>query len=150
MSGIVCAIRGGPDSQPTIVKAIALAQESSLPLHFLYVVNVDFLDHTIRSRVHTIIQEMQQMGEFILLTAQASAQAQGIVAQGDVRHGVVTHEINSLCHEIQADYLVIGRPKFHLEDSLFTEKLLTEFIERVEAQTGARVILPEAPETSET
>jgi nucleotide-binding universal stress UspA family protein len=150
MSGIVCAIRGGPDSQPTIAKAIALAQESSLPLHFLYVVNVDFLDHTIRSRVHTIIQEMQQMGEFILLTAQASAQAQGIEAQGDIRHGVVTHEINNLCHEIQADYLVIGRPKFHLEDSLFTEKLLAEFIERVEAQTGARVILPEAPETSGT
>jgi nucleotide-binding universal stress UspA family protein len=144
MSGIVCAIRGGPESRSPISKAIALAQAKNLPLHFLYVVNIDFLDHTMRSRVQTITQEMQQMGEFILLTAQSTAKAQGIDAKGDVRHGVVTREINRLCHEIQADYLVIGRPKFHLEDSLFTEKLLEEFIQRVEEQTGAKVVLPEA------
>jgi RNase H-fold protein (predicted Holliday junction resolvase) len=48
-----------------------------------------------------------------------------------------------LCHEVKADYLVIGRPKFHLEDGLFTETLLAEFIQHVEEQTGARVILPE-------
>jgi nucleotide-binding universal stress UspA family protein len=144
MSGIVCAVRGGPESRSTIAKAIALAQSNNLPLHFLYVVNIDFLDHTIQSRVRIITQEMQQMGEFILLTARAAAKAKGIEAMGDVRHGVVTREINHLCHEIQADYLVIGRPKFHLEDSLFTEKLLSEFIQRVEEQTGARVVLPEA------
>jgi nucleotide-binding universal stress UspA family protein len=147
MSGIVCAVRGGPDSRPTIAKAIALAKESGLALYFVYIVNIDFLDHTIRSRVQTISQQMQQMGEFILLTAQATAKRKGIEAQGVVRHGNVTQEISSLCHEIKADYLVIGRPKFHQEDSLFTETLLTEFIERVEEQTGARVILPEANES---
>ncbi|RMF49572.1 MAG: universal stress protein, partial [Anaerolineae bacterium] len=46
MSAIVCAIRGGPASQPTIRRAIALALETSLPLHFLYVVNLDFLSST--------------------------------------------------------------------------------------------------------
>jgi nucleotide-binding universal stress UspA family protein len=147
MSGIVCAVRGGPDSRATIEKSIALAKEFELPLYFLYVVNIDFLDHTIRSRVQTISQEMQQMGEFILLTAQAAAKTKGIEAQGVVRHGNVTHEISSLCHEAKADYLVIGRPKFHLEDSLFTETLLAEFIQRVEEQTGARVILPEASDS---
>jgi hypothetical protein len=68
MTGIICAIRGGPASQPTIARSIALAQETSLPLHFLYVVNLDFLTRTSLSRVHVIAQEMQQMGEFILLT----------------------------------------------------------------------------------
>ena len=43
MPGILCAVRGGPASQPTIAKAIALAQETGLPLYFLYVVNLDFL-----------------------------------------------------------------------------------------------------------
>jgi len=143
MSGIVCAVRGGPDSRPTIEKAIALAKESGLALHFLYVVNIDFLDHTIRSRVQTISQQMQQMGEFILLTAQAAAKVKGIEAQGDIRHGKVTQEINNLCHEVQADFLVIGRPKFHLEHSLFTEVHLAEFIERIERQTGAKVIFPD-------
>jgi nucleotide-binding universal stress UspA family protein len=147
MSGIVCAVRGGPDSRPTIEKAIALARESDLALYFVYVVNIDFLDHTIRSRVQTISQQMQQMGEFILLTAQAAAKAKSIEAQGVVRHGKVTQEISNLCHEVKADYLVIGRPKFHLEHSLFTEDLLAEFIQRVEEQTGAAVVLPEASES---
>ncbi len=147
MSGIVCAVRGGPDSRPTIEKSIELAKESELTLYFLYIVNIDFLDHTIRSRVQTITQQMEQMGEFILLSAQASAKVKGIDAQGVVRHGNVMEEIRKLCHEIQADYLVLGRPKFHLEDSLFTESLLEEFIKRVEDQTGAQVILPEASES---
>jgi nucleotide-binding universal stress UspA family protein len=144
MSGIVCAVRGGPDSRPTIEKAIDLAKESGLALYFLYIVNIDFLDHTIRSRVQTISQQMQQMGEFILLTAQATAKEKGIEAQGIVRHGNVTEEISNLCHELKADYLVIGRPKFHLEDNLFTETLQDEFIERIQGQTGAKVILTEA------
>jgi len=147
MSGIVCAIRGGPDSRPTIDKAIELAKEGNLALYFLYIVNIDFLDHTIRSRVQTISQQMQQMGEFILLTARATAKGKGIEAQGIVRHGNVTQEISGLCHEIKADYLVIGRPNFRLEDSLFTETLLADFIKRIEEQTGAKVILPEESET---
>lgn len=144
MSGIICAVRGGPNSRPTIEKSIELAKESGLALYFLYVVNIDFLDHTIRSRVQTVSQQMRQMGEFILLTAQAAAKAKGIDAQGIVRHGNVTQEISSLCHELKADYLVLGQPKFNLEDSHFTETLLAEFVERVEGQTGAKVILPEA------
>ena len=144
MSGIVCAVRGGQASNPTLVKAIELAKESGLVLHFLYVVNIDFLDHTMRSRVQTISRQMEQMGEFILLTARATAEAKGVEAQGIVRHGNVIEEISALCHELKADYLVIGRPKFHLEDNLFTETLQTEFIERIEEQTGAKVILTEA------
>jgi len=147
MSGIVCAVRGGPASRHTIERAIVLAKESGLALNFLYIVNIDFLDHTIRSRVQTISQQMQQMGEFILLTAKANAKANGIEAQDIVRHGNVTGEISKLCHEIHADYLVIGRPKFHLEDNLFTETMLTEFTESVEKQTGAKVVMPESSES---
>lgn len=141
MSGIVCAIRGGPDSQPTIARAIALAQETDLPLYFLYVVNLDFLSHTSSSRIHTISQEMHQMGEFILLTAQSSAAGQGVTAQGMVRHGNVEEEIIGLCHEVAADYLVIGRPQVQQEESLFTHDRLARFVERTEEQTGARVVL---------
>jgi nucleotide-binding universal stress UspA family protein len=90
---------------------------------------------------------MQQMGEFIILSAQATAQAKGIEAQGLVRHGEVTDEIPKLCHEIQADYLVVGRPKFHQEESHFTQTLLADFIKRVEEQTGAKVVLSEPSET---
>jgi nucleotide-binding universal stress UspA family protein len=144
MSGIVCAIRGGPDSKATIAEAIDLAEGTGLSLYFLYVVNLDFLAHTSSSRVHTISDQMHQMGDFILLSAQDSAAARGLTAQGVVRHGHVGEEIIRLCHELEADYLVLGRPKVQREDTLFTQELLRGFIQRTEEQTGAKVILPEA------
>jgi nucleotide-binding universal stress UspA family protein len=147
VSGIVCAIRGGPASRLTIEKGIELAKDRDLPLYFLYIVNIDFLDHTIISRVSTISQQMEQMGEFIMTSAQANAMLKGIKAQGLVRHGNITDEISKACHEIQADYLVVGRPKLQREDSLFTQDLLADFIKRVEEQTGAKVILTETSET---
>lgn len=143
MSGIVCAVRGGPASQPTVSRSIGLAKETGLPLFFLYVVNLEFLDHTASSRTFIISKEMAEMGEFILLTAQAKAEAQGVQAQGVVRNGVVAEEIAALCHEVDADYLVIGQPQYQSDDNLFTEILHREFIRRIETQTGARVVLPE-------
>ena len=143
MSGIVCAIRGGPDSQVTIGNAIELAKDTGLPLYVLYDVNLDFLSHTSSTRMHTISQEMRQMGEFILLTAQTTASAHGVTAQGIVRQGNVGEEIVNLCHDLSADYVVLGQPRFQEEESVFSQELLHQFIERAEAQTGARVILPE-------
>jgi nucleotide-binding universal stress UspA family protein len=143
MSGIICAIRGGPHSQPTIRRAISLAKETGLQLNFLYIVNLEFLSHTISSRSHTISEEMHQMGEFLLLTAQATAAAQGVEAQGVVRHGKVREEMIRLCHEMNTDYLVLGRPRIEREDNLFTHEMLNRFIERTEQETGAKVILSE-------
>jgi nucleotide-binding universal stress UspA family protein len=143
MSGIVCAVRGGPDSQPTISRAIVLAKEADLPLFFLYVVNLEFLERTASSRTSIISKEMAQMGEFILLTAQSKAEAQGIKTQSVIRHGHVVEEIAALCHEVSAAYLVIGQPRFHSEDNFFTATLHKEFIQRIETQTGAKVVLPE-------
>jgi nucleotide-binding universal stress UspA family protein len=143
MSGIVCAVRGGPHSKGTISESIGLAQQTGLPLYFLYVVNLDFLSHTTSSRVHTISEQMHQMGEFILLTAQDRAAAQGITAEGVVRHGNVGEEIIDLCRELRADYLVLGQPQVQTEDSVFTQELLKGFIERTEEQTGAKVVLPD-------
>jgi len=146
MSGIVCAVRGGPASQATIARAIALARETGLPLHFLYVVNLDFLAQTPTSRVHTISQEMHQMGDFILLMAQETAARQGIIAKEVVRHGNVGEELIGLCHELEADYLVLGKPKVEREDAVFTQDLLHAFVARIEEQTGATVVFPEGEE----
>lgn len=143
MSGIVCAIRGGPDSQATITQAIALAKETGLKLYFLYVVNLDFLSRTSSSRVHTISEEMHQMGEFILLTARTAATEQGISAEGIVRHGKVVEEIIGLCRELTANYVVIGLPQSEREENVFTQALLRQFVEQMEQQTGAQVVMTE-------
>jgi nucleotide-binding universal stress UspA family protein len=143
MPGIVCAVRGGPHSQPTILRAITLAKETGQQLYFLYVVNLDFMSHTASSRVHTVSEQMAQMGEFILLAAQETAARSGVDAATMVRQGDVQEEIIGLCHEIAADYLVLGVPRFQHEDAVFSKELLIRFVARTEHQTGARVVLPE-------
>lgn len=143
MSGIVCAIRGGPRSQLTIAQAITLAQKTGLPLYFLYVVNLDFLSHTSHSRIHTISEEMHHMGEFIVLAAQSAAAERGIAAQGVVRHGNVADEIIGLCQDLNADYVVIGRPGERGEESIFGQNLLKRFSEHIEQETKAQIVLAE-------
>ncbi len=142
MSGIVCAVRGGPDSQSTMQKAISLALEVDLPLYFLYVVNLDFLSHTQSARISTITEELNQMGEFILLSAQEKAQSKGVQAQGVVRHGNVREEIVNFAKEISADYVVIGLPvgEDH-ERNIFLADRLKDFGDRIEEECNAKVIL---------
>ena len=141
MSGIVCAIRGGPASQPTIACAIALAKENDLPLRFVYVVNLNFLSSAKSSRIDSIARELRQMGEFILISAQSKAAAQGVIADGIVRTGNVQEEVCILCKEIEATHLVVGKPLENNAENCFTEEQLYIFIEKIEKETRAKVIL---------
>ena len=143
MPGIICAIRGGPHSRPTIEKAIELARETGLPLFFLYVVNLDFLTHSSSSRTHVISKELHQMGDFILLSAQETAEAEGVSSEGVVRHGSIGDEIVTLARERKADYVVLGRPQGQEEEDVFTRELLKRFSQRIEEESGAQVVLPE-------
>jgi nucleotide-binding universal stress UspA family protein len=143
MSGVICAIRGGPHSLPTIDRAISLAKENACPLHFLYVVNIEFLSRTSLSRTHTVTEEIRQMGDFIVLAAQTRAEAQGVTARGVVREGKVLDEIVELCHETGSTYVVVGRPQAKREENIFNHELLQKFSQRIEKETRAIVIYPE-------
>ena len=141
MSGILCAIRGGPASQGPIEQSITLAKETGEALHFLYVVNLDFLKMTEISRTHVISEEMHHMGEFILLTAQAQAQKAGVSAVGTVRHGDVTQEIIDLANELGASHIVLGRPLSEDQTAVFSDDRLEAFVNLCEQETSARVVL---------
>jgi len=146
MPGIICAIRGGAHSLPTINKAIALARQSGQSIYFLYVVNLDFLFQTGRSRVHTISHELREMGEFILLSAQITADKQGVPASGVVREGSVGEEIIRLGQEIGADYVVLGRPHAQTSLNVFDQERIRRFSQRIEEETGAQLVFPEEGE----
>lgn len=143
MPGIVCAIRGGASSLPTIRKAIELAKETGQSIYFLYVVNLDFLVQTGRSRTHTIAQEMREMGEFILFRTQITAEQEGVKAEGVVREGQVREEIIELSREIEADYIVLGHPRGGEREDVFDQDRLREFSLRIEEETGAKAVFPE-------
>ena len=140
MAGIVCAIRGGPASQPTIARAIQLAQESKQPIHFLFVVNTDFLARTGTSRTHTISHELEQMGEFILLTARGKAEAEGVTAFGAVRHGNVTEQVVGLSQELNAAFVVLGKPRGQTEKNTFDNERFQQFVDHIQRETGAEIV----------
>lgn len=143
MPGIICAVRGGPNSQPTIDKAISLAKELSLPLYFLYIVNLDFLVHTQISRVSAISEELAEMGEFIMLTAKEKANQKGVASEGVIRQGAVQEEIISLTKELQADYVILGLPQGLEEVDIFAKDRIKGFSLLIEQESGAKVVLAE-------
>ena len=142
MSGTVCAIRGGPESQVTIGRAMSLAQSSGGPLHLLYVVNLEFLARTSSSRIPAISAEMERLGELVLLAAQTKAAARGISAMTHVRHGTVGDQIIALCQEVGARYVVAGLPKQH-DESLLRPSLVQKLAQRLRDETRATVVLAE-------
>lgn len=143
MPGIVCAIRGGPNSQPTIEKAIELSLETKLEVFFLFIVNLDFLQNTYKSHSTTIEDEMQSMGEFILLDVCSKASEKGITANSSIRKGKVSEEIIKLCKEEDADYVILGKPKSGAEKNVITSDTLDEFAKNIEIQSGAKVVYSE-------
>ncbi len=140
MSGILCAIRGGPSSRPTIATSIQLSQETSEVIYFLYVVNLDFLTHSSSSKTNNISQEIHDMGEFILLSAQEQASEAGAQAEGVIREGRVVEEIISYCEEQNPQYVILGRPEEEGEDNLLSIERLQTFVDRINEVCQAQVI----------
>jgi nucleotide-binding universal stress UspA family protein len=143
MAGIVCAVRGGPGSHPTIQRALALGREQDLPVYFLYVVNLDFLAHTSSKRLKTAKEEMNKLGEFILLKAQKQADESGVKAESITREGKVREEILQLCKEKQADFVILGHQSSDLENNVFSQQQFQQFIQRLEKETGVKVVVSE-------
>ena len=140
MAGILCAIRGGPSSQPTILRSIQLARETRQTIHFLYVVNLDFLTHTSSSKTNHISKEIEEMGEFILISAQEQAQAEGVQAEGIIRDGKVIEEIIAWCEENQPSYVILGQPQEDRENNLLTLERLQGIADNIAAVCPAEII----------
>lgn len=141
MTAILCAVRGGPDSGSTIEKAIAVAEAEEATIYFLYVVNVDYLTRTSTSRVAPIVEDMRQMGEFILLQAQQAATDRGVTSYRIIQQGHVREEILALCADLKPRYVILGRPLLRQEHDTFTLQALQTLIEQIAAACGAETLL---------
>jgi nucleotide-binding universal stress UspA family protein len=143
MSAILCPVRGGPDSQPTIQRALALAQEHQMKIVFLYVVNLDFLASTASSRSHVIREELTELGQFILEAARLRAEQAGVQSETAVREGNVSEQIVAQSRESGARYIVLGAPRHDRSQNVFAHQGLDDLAARLQADTGAQVILAE-------
>ena len=140
MTKILCALRGGPESENTIAYAVTMAEKEEARLIFLYVVNLDLIPSSSRSRAMSIADELSHMGEFVLLMAQAQAAVEGIFSDLFVRRGNVPEQIFMACQEMEIETLIMGKSQAENGESLFDEESQDEFIKKIEEEAGIKVI----------
>ena len=139
MGIILCPTRGGPASHNTQDKAIALAKERGDTLLFRYVVNLHFLDKLAAPIVVDVEDEVQQMGEFLLLMAKERAEEQGVKTRTLSRKGKVREEIKKVAQEENVSLILLGRPAG--EQSAFQLAEVKEFAAEIERETGIEAIV---------
>lgn len=137
MGKILCATRGGEASYATQDKAIALAKERTDELLFLFVVDLHFLDKTAEPIVVDVENDMEQMGEFLLLVAKERAAQQGVVAETLYRTGELREELKGAARTKGVSMVVLGQPAG--EVSVFEEAELEAFAREIERETGVEV-----------
>jgi nucleotide-binding universal stress UspA family protein len=137
MGKILCATRGGEESEETQRAAIGLAREQGDELVFLYVADASFLDRIAAPLVVDIEGELERMGRFQLAMACEQAAAQGVKAETVVRHGHVQAELVAAARELGATVIVLGRPREGA--SVFNDEALHSFATHLQAETGAEV-----------
>ena len=139
MGIILCPTRGGPASIYAQDKAITLAKERGDTLLFLYVVNLHFLDKLAAPIVVDVEDELQQMGEFLLLIAKERAEEQGVKTRTLSRKGKVREEIKKVAQEENVSLILLGRPAG--EQSAFQLAEVKEFAAEIERETGIEAIV---------
>ena len=147
----VCAARGGRRIQPSVNRAIELACEAGARLTFLYVLDVEFMKHTTMGRTDIVFEELDKMGEFMMMRLCEHANERGcITADYVIRHGKLREEIQGYLLEAQPDLLVLGRPTPETHDGAppaFERDAVKQFAEEITQKTGVAVELvsPIAP-----
>jgi len=111
MKTILYPTRGGQTSYQNQDAVIKLAREEKAKLIFLYVSNVQFLErcgHVSHTKV--VEEELEDLGEFLLVMACERAEKAGWKAEAVVRQGVFLEAVNEVILEYQVDTFVIGAP----------------------------------------
>lgn len=141
---ILCPTRGGEESYPNQDRAIALAKERDADLIFLYVSDVQFLDHTAAPKVVDIETELDEMGDFLLTMAIERAKKAGVRATGIVRHGNFNQVLIEVIKEHNIDTVVIGLPR--RETSALTPEYLEKLGEMINLELSVEVFLAQEGE----
>ena len=139
MGTILCATRGGEESNRTEEAAIEKAASGGDMLIFFYVVDVEFLayaKYTLRSDV--VHGELQGMAEFLLAMAVERAHKKHVKATALIRHGNFIEELVKAASEVGTTLVAMGRP-----DDEEAANALAAKIEELSLRTGIPfVILP--------
>ena len=142
---ILCAARGGQLIQPSVGRAIELACKADARLTFLYVLDVEFMKYTTLGRADVVFDELDKMGQFMMLRLCEYANQAGCTnVDYAIRHGTVREEILAYLSETRPDLLVLGRPRHaaeHEPPPAFESDAIVRFAEELTQKTGVNVEL---------
>jgi hypothetical protein len=82
---------------------------------------------------------MDHMGEFLLVMALEKAKKKGVKASMLIEHGEFTDELIQTACNPEITTVILGKPAG--EESLFSNEDLDAYAEKIEADTGSKVIL---------
>jgi nucleotide-binding universal stress UspA family protein len=126
---VVCAIRGGSESQETVTSAIDLALKDETTLTFFHVVDFGCIDCGDIARSSAAYREYMEEVESMMRAFCQQAQQRG-VSKVDyvVREGETRQELRQLAAETDAEVLVLGHPRSGSGGSIFTEDEFHRFL----------------------
>lgn len=136
-STILCATRGGKDSQHTHEQAIALARARNAELIFLYVFDRYILQKFATPIVINVEEQVKHMLAYLQSTAQEQAEDSGVQARVIVRTGNLLDQLKAISDEQRISLIVLGTPAG--ESSLFKLEALRAFQAEVEEETNVPV-----------
>ena len=136
---ILCPTRGGTASYPNQDRAIAIAKERGSELLFLYITNVQFLDHTPLAKTVDLETEMDEMGEFLLTMAVERAEKEGVNASMIVRRGLFRDVISEMINEFEIACVVLGSSSG--STGVIAEVYIHDLMDTVSAETGVEFIV---------
>jgi len=138
---IVCATRGGPQSQQVHERAIELARERRGELVFLHVLDTAALASLGTQQASGLLRQMRALAEAILKVAQEQARAAGLQARVELREGQVASTIRAFVHEAQADVLVVGYPHTAPGHEHEAEERLWRLLDELHEQDKVRLLV---------
>lgn len=144
MQTILFPTRGGPASYPNQERVIALAKEEEARIVFMYVSDVQFLNHVMSPVVVDVEAEIEEMGEFMLAMAQERAAEAGVDADILVRRGVFREALKEAIAETGADVVVLGAPA--KGTGITTPAYRKELTRQVIEETGVEVLVVDGGE----
>ena len=144
MGKILCATRGGEASIKAQRASIELAKERGDDLIFFMAFDMEFTAHAhYNLRSDVVSEEMEEMGEFLMLMAVDRAAKAGITAEYVVKEGNFKDMLKEAIEELEITQVILGRPAE--EESRFRLEGLQALAGIIEDETGVEVdILPEA------
>jgi cation:H+ antiporter len=135
---ILCATRGGMESQPTHTQAIKIAQEQNAELIFFYVFDKNALPRAATPLVIDVEAQTRHMNNYLARTAQTQALQAGVASRIIVRAGSLREQLAKVARDEDVDLVILGNPAE--KSSLFKREALNTLAADIEDATGAKVL----------